>query len=109
MQTFTLGKSEEQVLEMIPEKLIHKIHLGEEEIAMVRMGKIFHAFQATCPHRGSSLIEGSLSADGEIICSLHNYRFDLATGEVKASSCSNLEIYSTELTDAGLKIFISLK
>ncbi|SFB49024.1 Rieske (2Fe-2S) protein [Algoriphagus aquimarinus] len=109
MKTFTLGNSNSQVLEMIYEKAIHKINLDDKTIALVRSGELFHAFQANCPHRGTSLFEGSLTKEGEIICPLHEYRFDMKTGEVKIGSCGNLEIYRTELTENGLKIYISAK
>jgi len=56
MKTFTLGTSKSQVLEMIPAHAIHEAHLEERVIALVRIGENFHAFQAECPHRGTSLI-----------------------------------------------------
>ncbi|PZX59771.1 nitrite reductase/ring-hydroxylating ferredoxin subunit [Algoriphagus ratkowskyi] len=106
MGTFTLGKSRGQVLDMIPEWTINKIHVGEQVIALVRIDVNFHAFQTECPHRGTSLIHGSLTDDCEIICPLHYYRFDLKTVAGKVGSCGDLKIYDTELTDEGLKIFI---
>ncbi|PZX52707.1 Rieske (2Fe-2S) protein [Algoriphagus chordae] len=107
MNTFTLGISRKQVLEMIPEQAIHKIHVGELVVALVRIAEDFHAFQADCPHRGTSLFQGSIINQNEIICPLHEYRFDFKTGQVKAGSCGNLEVYPTELTEEGLKIFLS--
>lgn len=107
MKTFTLGSSKCEVLEMIPAYLIHKVHLDEQVIALVRIGEGFHAFQAACPHRGASLFKGSLLGESEIVCPLHEYRFDVKTGEVKVGSCGDMEIYKTELTEEGLKIFIS--
>ncbi|TXE14282.1 Rieske (2Fe-2S) protein [Algoriphagus aquimarinus] len=106
MKTFTLGTSKSQVLEMIPERSIHKIHLDEKVIALVRLGEIFYAFQADCPHRGTSLIEGTLTNRGEIICPLHKYRFEIKSGKVKVGSCGDLEIYQNELTEVGLKIWL---
>lgn len=107
MKKFTLGTSKNQVLKMIPANTIHKIHLEQRVIALVRIAENFHAFQAECPHRGTSLIQGSLTDKCEIICPLHKYRFDVKTGEVKVGSCGHLEIYDTELTEEGLKIFIA--
>lgn len=106
MKTYTLGTSESQVLEMVPDHSILQVHLDDNAVALVRMGEVFYAFQASCPHRGASLLEGSLSGEGEVVCPLHGYRFDIRTGAVKIGSCGNLEIYVTELTEKGLKIFI---
>jgi nitrite reductase/ring-hydroxylating ferredoxin subunit len=108
MKTFMLGTSKSQVLERIPAHAIHKVYLEERVIALVRIGEDFHAFQAECPHRGTSLIRGSLTNEREIICPLHEYRFDVKTGEVKVGSCGDLEIYDTELTEEGLKIILSM-
>lgn len=91
---------------MIPEQAIHKIHLDENIIALVRLGECFHAFQTDCPHRGAALIKGWITNQGEIICPLHQYRFDIKTGALKVGSCGDLEVYSTELTDDGLKILL---
>lgn len=107
MKTFFLGSSKNQVLEMIPEEAIHKIHLDEHTIALVRSGESFYAFQSDCPHRGASLFLGTLTESKEIVCPLHEYKFDLKTGELKAGSCGDLEIYPAELTEKGLKISIS--
>lgn len=106
MKTFTLGTSRSQVLEIISEGRIHKINLGDQVIALVRSQENFHAFQADCPHRGTSLFEGSLSNENEVICPLHQYRFDISTGEVTVGSCGDLLVYTTELANDGLKIFI---
>ena len=107
MKTFFLGTSKSQVLEMLSEQTIHKVYLGKFEIALTRKGESFKAFQAECPHRGAPLHQGLLTEKGEIICSLHQYSFDLNSGKVQFGSCGDLHIYPTELTDDGLKIFIS--
>tara|TARA_R110002020_G_scaffold426926_2_gene636290 strand:+ start:597 stop:941 length:345 start_codon:yes stop_codon:yes gene_type:complete len=107
MKIFLLGSSKSQVLEMISEKEIHKIHLDAHTVALVRAGESFYAFQADCPHRGASLFQGLLTESEEIVCPIHEYRFDYKTGELRAGSCGDLKIYPTELTEKGLKVSIS--
>lgn len=106
MKKFIVGNSKDGILMMIPEKTIKKILVGEKKIALVRIGLDFFAFQSFCPHRGASLIEGRINALNEIICPLHEYRFDIKSGNVKAGSCLDLEIYPTSLTDMGLEIIL---
>lgn len=106
MKKFTLGNSKEEVLKLVPERVIKKVMLGDLSIGIVRIGEIFHTFQAFCPHRGASLVQGSTNISREIICPLHQYRFDLATGQVKSGDCEDLEIYPNELTGNGLEICI---
>lgn len=104
MRKFTLGSSKEEVFKLVPENVIKKVILGETSIGIVRTGEIFHSFQEFCPHRGASLIQGSINSSKEIVCPLHQYRFDLTTGRVKSGSCGDLEIYPVILTQNGLEI-----
>lgn len=106
MKKFIVGSSKEEVFKLIPEKVIKKVILGETTIGMVRIGVAFYSFQAFCPHRGASLIQGHINLSEEIICPLHQYRFDLTTGRVKSGSCEDLEVFLTELSENGLEISI---
>jgi nitrite reductase/ring-hydroxylating ferredoxin subunit len=101
---YTLGNSKSQIEAMIPKLVIKKVKVGDRSIALVRMKDEFYAFSSTCPHRGASLIEGSINGIGEIICPLHQYRFDIKTGQVKSGSCGELEVFPCELSEVGLKI-----
>jgi 3-phenylpropionate/trans-cinnamate dioxygenase ferredoxin subunit len=104
MRHFNLGKSKEDVLKMVPEQTIKKVNLGNQSIGLLRIGEAFFAFESQCPHRGASLILGSLNAAGELICPLHQYRFELKSGQVKAGSCPDLEVFPCELSEEGLQI-----
>ncbi|MEN2282865.1 Rieske (2Fe-2S) protein [Algoriphagus sp. SE2] len=104
MKKYTLGNSKEGILLMFPEKSIKTVLVGEKKIAVVRIGLDFYSFQSQCPHRGASLINGNINSSREIICPLHEYRFDLEFGYVRAGSCPNLEIYPATLTEMGLEI-----
>lgn len=103
-KTYTLGNSKSQIEAMIPKSVIKKVKVGDRSIALVRLQNEFYAFSSSCPHRGASLIEGSINGIGEIICPLHQYRFELKTGQVKSGSCGDLEVFPCELLEDGLKI-----
>jgi nitrite reductase (NADH) small subunit len=55
------------------------------------------ATQARCPHKQGLLADG-IVGDGKVICPLHSYKFDLATGTPLGNSCRSLETYRTEIT-----------
>ena len=57
-----------------------------------------YATQARCPHKAGLLADG-IVGDGKVICPLHSYRFDLATGTALDNGCSALATYRTEITD----------
>ena len=59
-----------------------------------------YATQARCPHKEGLLADG-IAGDGKVICPLHSYKFDLATGTPLGNACPSLRTYRTELTSDG--------
>ena len=55
------------------------------------------ATQARCPHKAGLLADG-IVGDGKVICPLHSYKFDLATGTPLGNACHSLKTYHTEIT-----------
>ena len=56
------------------------------------------ATQARCPHKAGLLADG-IVGDGQVICPLHSYKFDLVTGTPLGNACHSLKTYRTEITD----------
>lgn len=106
MHTFQFGSSQEEVLQAIPERKIKKLTAGERKLAVLRIGELIQVFDAHCPHRGADLSQANINGAGEIICPLHQYRFDLKTGDVRSGYCSALPVYRSELTQSGLIIYL---
>lgn len=107
MKEFQLGTSREEVFELLPDKKIKKIILGNKVLAILRNGENFFAFDAQCPHRGASLLQANINGLGEIICPLHQYRFDLKTGQVRSGYCPELPVYPVRLGEEGIFITIN--
>ena len=88
---------------------INRIPLGEGRafrvkdtlvaIFRTRDGNVFAA-QSMCPHRGGLLADGLIGA-GKVICPLHAYAFDLATGQSIENPCEKLWTYPVSLNVAG--------
>lgn len=76
-------------IERIPPGEGRTFELGTVRVAVfrTRSGSV-HATQATCPHRDGPLADG-LVGDGCVVCPLHGYRYDLATGEPLGHSCGH--------------------
>ena len=55
------------------------------------------ATQARCPHKAGLLADG-IVGDGKVICPLHSYEFDLATGTPLGNICGALATYRTAIT-----------
>ena len=55
------------------------------------------ATQARCPHKAGLLADG-IVGDGQVICPLHSYKFDLGSGAPVRNECASLRTYRTEIT-----------
>ena len=62
-----------------------------------RSGQTF-AIQAECPHRGGPLSDG-LVGGTTLICPLHSWKFNLATGEALFGDCG-VKTYPVRVDDA---------
>jgi nitrite reductase/ring-hydroxylating ferredoxin subunit len=75
------------------------------ELALFRVGDEIRAIDATCPHAGGSLADGSV-ADGVVTCPLHQWKFDVSTGAGLAPATSCVASYPTRVRDG--KVFVNL-
>ena len=91
---------------MIPDRSIRQVQLGERKICLGRLGEEVFGFEPFCPHRRASLSQGFVTPFGEVVCPLHQYRFDMKTGSVRSGDCGELQVFSAEVTDRGLKILV---
>jgi nitrite reductase (NADH) small subunit len=66
-------------------------------IFRARDGRVF-ATEPWCPHKGGPLIDGLVAA-GKVVCPLHGYTFDLATGKPAHNECRAIKTYPVRLTE----------
>jgi nitrite reductase (NADH) small subunit len=84
-------------LERIPVGEGRTFRVRGREIAVFRLrdGSV-HAVQANCPHRSGLLADG-LTGMGRVVCPLHGFAFELATGEPVRNACERLRTYPVRL------------
>jgi nitrite reductase (NADH) small subunit len=70
-----------------------------------RSGGLF-ATQAFCPHRLGPLVDG-LVGKATVLCPLHAFAFDLASGRCLSGTCADLRAYPVS-TGAGGEILLQL-
>jgi nitrite reductase/ring-hydroxylating ferredoxin subunit len=63
----------------VPRGGVVAIDLAGEPAILYRDGDTHYAAQRRCPHAGFDLAEGFVSR-GHLVCPLHLWRFDVATG-----------------------------
>jgi nitrite reductase (NADH) small subunit len=95
MTEFDLGP-----LSAIPPGEGRNVELPGRRIALfhTRAGALF-AVQGECPHRGGPLADG-LVGGTTLICPLHSWKFDLATGEALFGDCG-IKTYPVRVNEAG--------
>lgn len=78
------------------------VRIAGEEIAIfrTRLGRVY-ATQAACPHRGGPLADGIVGGS-RVICPLHSYAFELATGEPVRDACPALRTYPVTVGEDGM-------
>jgi nitrite reductase (NADH) small subunit len=59
------------------------------------------ALDAVCPHRGGPLCDG-IADDRVVICPLHNYTYDLTTGEEVANGGAAVCVYPVQVDESGM-------
>ena len=80
---------------------------GSQTVAVFRgRGGDVYATQATCPHQQGPLAD-SLIGGGTLVCPLHQFRFNLNTGEPVGNDCATLQTFLVSVNDAG-EILLSL-
>jgi nitrite reductase (NADH) small subunit len=94
LTTINLGS-----IESIPVGEGREYEVDGDLIAVFRArdGRIYAA-QAHCPHREGPLTDGIIGG-GKVICPLHSYKFDLATGQPIGSDCAPLKTYQAWLSE----------
>jgi nitrite reductase (NADH) small subunit len=61
------------------------------------------ALDAVCPHKGGPLADG-LTDDQVVVCPLHNFAYDLCTGEEVSGSGMTVRSYPVEAVDGTIRI-----
>lgn len=76
------------------------------EIAVFRTrGGDVYATQADCPHRAGPLEDGVVGG-ATLLCPLHGYGFDLATGRSADGGCPALATYPVRVESGRLKLAV---
>lgn len=83
----------------VAEGQIRSFTASGKKIAIANVGGKFLAVDDTCTHLHCSLGEGMI-VGGQVECSCHGARFDLATGEVRALPATTpIRVYKLKVED----------
>lgn len=93
---FNLG-----ALERIPLGEGREFEIAGELVAVFRLrdGRVY-AVQANCPHREGALADG-FTGGGKVVCPMHGFKFELATGAPLGHDCAALRTYQVSVNAVG--------
>ena len=88
-------------VDQIPEGEGRCFVLGRVPVAIfrTRRGEIY-ATQARCTHQGGPLADGLIGGE-TLVCPLHAFKFNLATGQPIGHECKALKTYPVSLGSEG--------
>jgi nitrite reductase/ring-hydroxylating ferredoxin subunit len=81
------------------------VRVGEQEIALARIGDEFYATQGHCIHLQGPLCEGRLE-DHVLSCPWHGWQYDVRTGENEVDRAIRLETYPVRVEDGEVKVAV---
>lgn len=88
----------------IPPGTAQCIEVDDIRIAVCNVNGEFYAIDDTCTHDDASLSEGGIDGD-EIICPMHEARFNIKTGEVLCPPAfENVNAYPVRIQGADIEI-----
>ncbi len=93
MRWVRIFKSWEDTCKALPENDPYQLKIGDRKVTVVRRKNELFAFEPLCPHQHEPLFRGTVSPNGEIICPLHSYRYNLKTGRECEQRTADLETF----------------
>lgn len=90
----------------VPKGTIKRLIIGKNEFSLANTSRGFKVASNFCPHRNEYLHNGSLNDFNEIICPLHQYRFNLDDGREVNDRCGFLKVFSIQVNDDGVFVVL---
>ena len=101
-----LFDSQDQASKAVPIGTIRKLIIKGKTYLIVHANNGLLVSDYLCPHQREPLEKGKLNNFDEIICPLHEYRFNLKTGIESSGRCGNLTLYQIAVKSDGLYLEI---
>lgn len=89
--------------ELNSDDFVRMVLANGKKICLIKIDDKFHAIQNTCPHAGG-ILSGGWCKQGNIVCPIHRYEYNLTTGRGAEGQGDYIDIYPTDLKEDGLYI-----
>src|SRR5262245_13097122 len=96
----TVGRVED-----FPAGSMRTVRVGDEQVALARVGDEFYATQGACLHLKGPLGEGAL--EGHVLtCPWHGWQYDVRNGYNEFDLAIQLETYDVVVEDGDVRIAV---
>lgn len=82
---------------------ITQIKVNGKKLCLVKNEQKLYVVQNTCPHAGG-ILSGGWCKDGNLVCPIHRYEYNLTTGRGAEGQGDYINIYPIELRADGLYV-----
>lgn len=93
-------------IELPENDFITMIKVEGKKLCLVKHQDKVHILQHSCPHAGG-ILSGGWCKNGNIVCPIHRYEYDLETGKGAAGQNDYIDVYPIEERTDG--IYVGLK
>jgi 3-phenylpropionate/trans-cinnamate dioxygenase ferredoxin subunit len=93
----------------LKEQCISLAELPDRKILVSLVQGTYYAYAHKCPHASGHFANGYITANTEVVCPLHKYKFDLKTGRCNSSDGYFLKTFPTRVSDQGIFVGIEQK
>ncbi len=91
--------------ELFPVNVTKKeVGVDNRRICIIKYNDKIFAVAALCPHAGGALCDGNTDMLGNIVCPVHHYRFQLATGRNTSGEGYHLKTYPVAEREDGVYV-----
>jgi len=94
------------VLQGMDENRPAEFMAGAKKIALLKIADRVYAFAATCPHAGAPMCDGWVNSLGRLVCPLHKYNFDPATG--RNTTGEGYKLFTYPIEERNGEIFVGI-
>jgi nitrite reductase/ring-hydroxylating ferredoxin subunit len=91
----------------LPGNKIGVIDFEGKTICITNFNGSWFAFAHSCPHAGAPLDQGCIDSKGNVVCPVHNYKFNITNGKFANFEGFHLKTYPVELRTDG--VFIGVR
>lgn len=106
MRWICVFKNIEKISEIVPDQTSRLLKIGDRKLCLINIKGNLRVVDDKCPHQGASLNKGRVNYLGDIICPLHEYRFDSKTGQETTNRCADVKVYHTKLENGAFYVLL---